>query len=467
MIELDALGGAGTVTGSKYLVRTPRANVLLDCGLFQGRRKESFERNRNLDLAVDEIDAVVLSHAHLDHSGAIPVLWKRGYRGSIYATPATRDLAVPMLADAARIQAADTRFIAKLIDRGENLEPVTPLYDQDDVTGAIGLFVGLPYHRRETIAPGVTLTFLDAGHVLGSAIVVLDLDDEGQDVRLVFTGDLGHAGLPLLRDPEVPSDANVLISESTYGDRRHPRLDDTVEQLVAAIRRTVARGGKVIIPAFALERAQEVIFTLHQLYVEKRLPPVPVYVDSPLAIKVTDIFRLHPECLDARTFERVLGNDSPFDFPTLTYVSEVEDSKAIDASPDPCIIIAGSGMCEGGRVLHHLRAFLEDPRATVILVGYQAEHTLGRRLAERRSEVKVFGVPRTRNAEVVVLDGLSAHADQAELVEFASAVRRRGPLRRVILVHGEPSATRTLAGLLQEAEFPSVVVPARGDRLRL
>lgn len=467
MIELETLGGAGTVTGSKYLLHTPRAKVLLECGLFQGRRKESMQRNRSLDLDPAQLDAVVLSHAHLDHSGALPVLWKQGYRGAIYATPATRDLCVPMLEDAARIQAADARHIERMIERGEKVEPVTPIYDAGDVAGAIGLFVGVPYRRRQAIAPGVSVTFHDAGHVLGSAIVVLDIDDEGENVRLVFTGDLGHAGLPLLHDSEIPSGANVLVTESTYGDRRHSKLADTIEQLASAIARTIARGGKVIIPAFALERAQEVIFTLHQLYLEKRIPPVPVFVDSPLTVKVTDIFRLHPECLDAATFERVCGKDSPFDFPTLRYVSDIEESKAIDASLSPCIIIAGSGMCEGGRVLHHLRAFLDDPRATVILVGYQAEHTLGRRLAERRKEVRVFGVPRTRNADVVVLDGLSAHADQLELVEFARAVRARGQLRRVILVHGEATARTALSKALHEAHFPTVIAPERGDRLRI
>ncbi len=461
------VGGAGTVTGSKYLLRTPRSTVLLECGLFQGRRKESFLRNRTLGLDVASIDAVVLSHAHLDHSGALPVLWKRGYRGPIYSTPATRDLCAPMLDDAARIQAADAAHIARMIERGEHVDPVTPLYDRDAVVETLALFIGIPYHRRERVAPGVTVTFHDAGHVLGSAIVVLDIDDDGTPLRLVFTGDLGHAGLPLLRPPELPTGAHVLLTESTYGDRSHPPLKATTDQLAATITTTVARGGKVIIPAFALERSQEVVYTLKRLRAEKRIPAVPVYVDSPLALKVTDVFRLHPDALRKETLEQFGDHDSPFDFPGLQYVSDVEASKEIDASPAPSIIIAGSGMCEGGRVLHHLRASLEDPRATIVIVGYQAEHTLGRRLAERRREVKVFGVPRTRNADVVVLDGLSAHADQGELLEFARAMRARGSLRQVILVHGEPPATKALATALHAAHFPTVHVPERGERIRL
>ena len=265
MIEIELAGGAGTVTGSKYVVRTERATVLLECGLFQGRRTESVERNRTLPVSPREIDAVVLSHAHLDHSGALAFLWKRGYRGPIYATPATRDLCAPMLADAASIQLADARHIDKLIDRGVAIDPVTPLYDPEDVVGALELFIGVPYHRAQVIAPGVTLTFLDAGHVLGSAIVVLDLDDTGARTRLAFTGDLGRKGFPILNDPEVASGAHCLISESTYGDRQHPPLAETLETFAATIRTTIQRGGKVIVPAFALERSQELIYALGKL----------------------------------------------------------------------------------------------------------------------------------------------------------------------------------------------------------
>ncbi len=467
MIELELVGGAGTVTGSKYLLRTERATVLLDCGLFQGRRKESSDRNRAVVIDPALLDAVVLSHAHLDHSGALPILWQRGYRGPIYATPATRDLCVPMLEDSAAIQIADARHIDKLIARGVDLQPVTPLYTAEEAIGAVALMIGLPYHRSQDIAPGVTLTFLDAGHVLGSAIVVLDIDDAGARTRFAFTGDLGRRDLPILRDPEVVSGAHCLLMESTYGDRLHPPLGDAIGTLAATIERTINRGGKVIIPAFALERAQELVHALRQLRLTGRIPAVPVYVDSPLAIKVTDVFRLHPECLRREHQLPLQGKQTPFDFPGLTYVSDVEDSKALDDSPEPAVIIAGSGMCEGGRVLHHLRATIEDPRTTIVIVGFQAEHTLGRRLVELRRDVKIFGVLRPRHADVVNLGGLSAHADQRDLVEYAEAVRERGPLRRVILVHGEDGPRTALASRLAGAGFPTVDVPAAGARIRI
>jgi metallo-beta-lactamase family protein len=468
VIELEFIGAAQTVTGSKHLLRTSRANVLLDCGLFQGRRSEAASLNRKLPLDVAALDAVVLSHAHIDHSGALPYLFQKGYRGPVYATPATRDLCVPMLEDAAGIQLADARHIQWLIEQGRrDLEPVEPLYAQDDVAGLLGLVSSVPYRRRQEIAPGVALTFLDAGHVLGSAVVVLDVDDQGARTRLAFTGDLGRHHLPILRDPQVPDGVHVLLSESTYGDRLHGPLADSADALAAAVTRTHARGGKVIIPSFALERAQEVVYELKRLRLANRIPAMPVYVDSPLAVKLTDVFKLHPDCYDRETYELLRGGQSPFDFEGLEYVSDVEASKAIDARPGPCVVISASGMCEGGRVLHHLRAAIESERNTVLIVGFQAQHTLGRRLVERRSEVRIFGVMHPLAAEVVVLDGFSAHADQAGLVEFADAVRQRGKLRQVILVHGEPPAQRVLAEILSKRGFPSVQAPKPGDRIRL
>jgi metallo-beta-lactamase family protein len=468
MIELQTLGAARTVTGSKHLIRTSRATVLLDCGLFQGRRQESFERNRRVPLDITTLDAVVLSHAHIDHAGALPLLYRQGYAGPIYTTPATRDLCAPMLLDAAMIQEADARFIARLVARGEpGVQAVEPLYDEEDVAAVLGHVVGVPYHQRHLVAPGIAVTFLDAGHVLGSAITVLDIDDEGRSFRLAFTGDLGRHHLPVLRDPEVPTGVECLISESTYGDRLHPPIQQMGDQLVEVVKRTVARGGKVIIPSFALERAQEIIYELKLLRREGRLPEIPVYLDSPLAVRLTDVFRLHPECYDSAARALLQSGDSPFEFEGLRYVSSVEDSMAIDAESRPSITIAASGMCEAGRVLHHLRAGIEDSRNTVVIVGFQAQHTLGRRLVEGRREVRIFGVPRQRRAEVVVLNGFSAHADQQGLLAFAEAVRERGPLRQLILVHGEPPAQEVLAQQLGARGFPTVIVPEPGARLRL
>jgi metallo-beta-lactamase family protein len=450
------------------LVHTQQATILLDCGLYQGRRTEARERNRYLGFEPSSVDAVVLSHAHIDHSGALPLLAKAGYSGPIYTTPATRDLCAVMLEDAAMIQAADARYLNRAIERGRaDAEPITPLYNDTDVARVLEQMIAVPYHRGQTIAPGVQCTFLDAGHVLGSALVVLDINDEGQHKRLVFTGDLGRKHLPLLRDPEIPTGADALIMESTYGDRTHPPVEQMDEELASVIRRTHARGGRVIIPSFALERAQEVLFSLKGLRRQRRIPSMPVFVDSPLTVSITDIFRLHPECFDAETRQMLRHGDSPFDLEGLRYVSSVEDSMAIDSTDEPCIIISASGMCEGGRVLHHLKATIEDPKNTVVIVGFQARHTLGRRLVERRSRVRLFGVERDRNCEVVTLNGFSAHADQRDLLAFAEAVRERGPLKHVALVHGEEGPQDVLLELLTKRGFPSVYAPSTGQTLTI
>jgi len=468
VIELSFIGGARTVTGSKHLLRTSRAAVLLDCGLFQGRRRESIQRNRELPLEAGQLDAVVLSHAHIDHSGALPILVKGGYRGPIYATSATRDLCAPMLLDAAAIQQSDARHIARLIEKGATeLEPVEPLYDDDDVAATVALMVGLPYHRPTEVAPGVTVTFLDAGHVLGSAIVVLDVEDEGRRRRIAFTGDLGRHHLPILRDPEVPDGVDCLITESTYGDRLHASIEDTSDELADIITRTVARGGKLVIPSFALERTQEIVYELKLLRARGRVPAIPVYVDSPLSVKLTDVFRLHPECYDREARALLRGEDSPFQFDGLRYVSDVEDSKAIDLEEQPSIIISASGMCEAGRVLHHLRTTVEDSKNTVVIVGFQAPYTLGRRIVERRRQVRIFGLMHPLRAQVAVLNGFSAHADQRGLLELAEGVRQRGPLERVILVHGDPPAQEALARELGGRGFARVEAPGPGQSLAL
>lgn len=466
-MQVEFVGAVGgDVTGSRHIVHTEKARVLLDCGLFQGRRAETTERNRELGFRARDIDVMVLSHAHIDHSGALPRLYRQGFRGSIYCTPATRDLCAAMLEDSAEIQAQDAAYINKKIERnGAKMEPVEPLYDQKDVVGTLELMVSVPYHRAVRIAEGVTLTYYDAGHVLGSAMVALDVDVVGERRRLVFSGDLGRRNMPILRDPEVPPGASTLLMESTYGDRTHDPIERMEDALLDVITRTIGRGGKVIVPSFALERAQELVYSLKQLQDQGRLPDVPVYVDSPLTVKLTDVFRLHPECFDDKAREMMAADQSPFDFDGLRYVSSVEDSKAIDRSDDPAVIISASGMCEFGRVVHHLVAGIENRKNTVLIVGFQAQHTLGRRLVEQRAQVRIFGVERQRHAEVVVLNGFSAHAGQDDLLEFAEAVRAAGPLRHVALVHGEDGPRQTLKQLLEARDFPSVVAPMRGDRL--
>jgi metallo-beta-lactamase family protein len=469
MIELEFLGAAQTVTGSKHVLRTSRATVLLECGLFQGHRAESFRRNRELPVDIARLDAVLLSHAHIDHSGALPMLHRMGYRGPVYATPATRDLCAPMLLDAASIQAADARYIERLIERGlAEVQPVEPLYGRDDVLGVLDSMVSMPYHRRFPVAPGVSCAFLEAGHVLGSALVDLLIVDEGERAHLLFTGDLGRRHLPILREPEVPSGVSHLLMESTYGNREHEPVERMTEMLGDVVARTAARGGKLVIPSFALERAQEVVFALKKLQRQGRLPKLPVYVDSPLTVKLTDVFKLHPECYDEEVARLLQGADSPFEFDGLRYVSDVADSKAIDAESGPSIVISASGMCEGGRILHHLQATIGDPRNTVVIVGFQAQHTLGRRLVEHRSQVPIFGLMRDLAAEVVVLNGFSAHADQKGLLGFAREVSRKGDLREIVLVHGEPDAQSALAEQLRSQGIcPNVLTPGFRERHRL
>lgn len=468
MIELEFIGAASTVTGSKHVLRTSQATVLLDCGLFQGRRQEAAEKNRNIPIDTSKLDAVVLSHAHIDHSGALPALYKKGYRGSIFATPATYDLCSPMLLDTAHIMKSDSEHIERLIEKGVlGLTKSEPIYDQEDVMGTLGLMIGLPYHHKQLIAPGIELTFLDAGHVLGSAICVLDIEDENQKVRLAFTGDLGRKHLPILRSPEIPEGVSCLLTESTYGDRLHDPIELTANALANLINKAYKRGGKIVIPTFALERAQEVIYELRQLRAKNQIPKIPVYVDSPLTVKLTDVFELHPECYDQETFSLLHSHDSLFEFDGLMYVNSVEDSKHIDSDASPCVILSASGMCEGGRVLHHLQAIVEDPKNMILIVGYQAEHTLGRRIVEKRPEVKIFGQMHALKAEVQVLNGFSGHADQKGLIDFAESVRSKGSLEQIILVHGERKAQEILSKKLRKLGDMKIQIPEPGDRISL
>ena len=422
-MKIAFCGGAGEVTGSRHLVEVDGQRILLDCGLFQGRRADANERNRNFLFDPKSIDEVVLSHAHIDHSGNLPGLVKQGYEGPIYSTQATRDLCAVMLLDSAHIQEDDARWYnRKALRKGE--KPIEPLYSTEDALRAMTRFVGMNYGMPLPLGDGVTLTFEDAGHVLGSASVVLDWKEgNGRARRLVFSGDVGRSVTPLLRDPKPPDKANILLLETTYGNRDHEPYESGQERLVNAINRTVERKGKIIIPTFALERAQEVIFALKKLLKEKRIPQIPVYVDSPLTSDITQIFRLHPESYDEEIKNFYIKRDSPFYFPDLTYTRNVEDSKALNEEPGPMIIMSASGMCEAGRILHHLRNNIENERNTIIFVGYQAEHTLGRKILEREPEVKIFGIPHPLEAEVVVLNSLSAHADRDELLEYAEATK--------------------------------------------
>jgi len=457
-LKIAFMGAAQSVTGSMHLLEVDGAKVLLECGLFQGRRQESYERNRNLPFDAREVQAMVLSHAHIDHSGNIPNLVRSGFDGHIYATSATRDLCVAMLMDSAHIQESDAAYVSKK-RRKRGLPPVEPLYTSAQARASLRHFVSMEYDRTMQVVPGARLTFQDAGHILGSAVVLVDVTENGRSFRLCFTGDLGRSGMPILRDPEPVHDVDYLITESTYGNRRHASLAEAAGQLCDVVRETHKRGGKVIIPAFAVGRTQEIIYDLHKLIEGGCLPSIPVYVDSPLAVNVTEIFRLHPECYDAEMTELLQERSDPFGFHRLHYTRSVEESKALNIMPEPCIIISASGMCEAGRILHHLKNHIGNPANTVLFVGYQAENTLGRKILTGWKRVPIFGEEWDVRAQIESIDGYSAHADRQETLNYLRQIVDEGRLRRVFCVHGDSDASQALAQALRDLGAKDVLVP--------
>jgi metallo-beta-lactamase family protein len=463
-MRLTFLGAAQEVTGSMLLLEVASGSILVDCGFFQGRRRESRQRNRALPPEAVRADVAVLTHAHIDHSGSLPTLVKSGFRGTIYSTPATRDLCACMLRDSARIQEADAAYLNAKFADDPDFEKVEPIYAEDDVVSALGHFVGVPYHHSFEPLPGVTATFLDAGHILGSAELVLDVEVGGARRRLVFSGDLGRKGLPIIRDPEYPeTPVDYLVMESTYGDRVHAGVDEMRGDLARVIGETVARGGKVIVPAFAVGRTQELLHSLGILMREGRLPKVPIFIDSPLALNVTEVFKLHPECFDAETRAALEADGDVFGAGAVRFVSSRAESIALNDLEGPAVIVAAAGMAEAGRILHHLRNHVEDERNTVLIVGFMAQHTLGRRLQEQRARVKILGVERDLRARVEVLSSFSAHADKNDLVAYASAC---GVPRCLFLVHGEPDQQEPLREALR-ARGLRVEVPTRGQAFEL
>jgi metallo-beta-lactamase family protein len=437
-MRVTPYGAVRTVTGSMHLVETDGLRLLLDCGLFQGRRAEFFTVNGHFPFPPAGIDAVVLSHAHLDHCGNLPTLVQQGFRGPIYCTPATRDLAALVLRDSAKVQRQDIRFVNK-IRRRQGEPPVAALYTHKDAERAIRRLRTAPYGRFFSIGPA-RVRFFDAGHILGSAITVLEADGK----VLGFTGDLGRTGAPIVRDPEIPPALDLLLMDTTYGDRRHESFAEGDGRLAAVLTETVQRGGKVLIPAFALGRTQDITDALRRLREARRVPAVPTFVDSPMAVDATDIYRAHPECFDAETRTRLRRPD-PFGFPDLRYVREIEESQKLNEMLDPFTVIATSGMCESGRIRHHLRQHIEDPRSSLLIISFQAAHTLGRRLADGVSPVNIFGEPHGVRLQIHVLGSFSAHADREELLAWVARVPRVG---RVLCVHGEESQSQAFAGLL-------------------
>ena len=461
-MKLTIQGAAQTVTGSKYLLEINGHRLLLECGLFQGKRKDTYDFNLNFDFDPKTIEAVILSHAHIDHSGNLPNLVKQGFRGPIYATPATRDLADIMLKDSGHIHEYDVKYVNKKRAK-KGLPAVEPLYTMADAARTTPLFNEVGYEKEFQPVPGVTARFLDAGHILGSASVLLDLEEEGRKTRLWFSGDIGRPDKPLLRDPVFPTDYQVdhLLMECTYGDRPHDDLSLAVDELKEVIARTIKRGGKVIIPAFSVGRTQTLVYYLNQFMSGGEIPKVPVFVDSPLATAASEIYRRHPECYDGETWEFISQYRHPaLDFDQLTYTHSVEESKALNVREDPIIIISASGMVEAGRILHHVKNNIDDERNTILIVSWQAPYTLGRRLADREKEVRIFGETYFRKAQVETINGFSAHAGQGGLVDYAKSVADQA--KQIILIHGEPDAAKTLQEKLQGVPgMPPIHFPER------
>lgn len=455
-MRITSYGAAEGVTGSKHLLEVNGARILLDCGMFQGRREESAQKNRRVPFNVDALNAVVLSHAHIDHSGTLPVLGRKGFRGKIFTTPATRDLCSIMLLDSAHIQERDAEWLSK-----KHQQFVAPIYADEDVRVIMRHFVTIPYDMSMDVAPGVRVTFKDAGHVLGSSMVLVEYEENGKERKLIFSGDIGRRNMPILEDPWQPDDADIVIMESTYGNREHDPIETLDKDLAEVVNATHDRGGKLIVPSFALERAQEFIYALKRLEAKKQIPHIQVYVDSPLTVNITEVFRLHSDMFDSEVQAIMEQSGDPFELNHIEYVRNVEASKRLNDLQGPAIIISASGMCEYGRILHHLRNNIEDKRNTILIIGFQAKHTLGRRLVEREPEVKIFGIRHPVNAQVRVLNSLSAHAGRSELIEFGKRFKDRA--ERILLVHGEEEALVALQGALQSEGCRNVTIQKEGE----
>ena len=465
-MKLSFWGAARTVTGSKHLLELENGKrLLLDCGLFQGRRAESRERNSTFGFDAALIDVVLLSHAHIDHAGLLPKLWKEGFRGRVYATHATYDLCSLMLRDSAHIQEKDVAYVNKRHrKRGEPL--VEPLYAMEHAEGVMQHFMGVSYGLPFQPVEGVEVIYRDAGHILGSASMVLTITENGKTTKLGFTGDLGNPGRPILRDPAKMDDCDYLITESTYGGKKHAPPSESKDRLAEIVKRTSARGGKVIIPSFAVGRTQEIVYALDQLWNEDRLPPIPVYVDSPLAVNATGVYLAHPECFDAELHAYMQDDPDPLGFERLSYIRDVRLSKQLNEQRVPMVIISASGMCEAGRILHHLKNNIENPRTTVMIVGYCAEHTLGKKLVDRLPKVRIFGDYYTLRADVEVMNSYSAHADEPGMLDFLGKLDR-DRLRRLFLVHGSPERQDLFKAALRREGYQNIHVPDHGESVIL
>ncbi|MBN2566349.1 MAG: MBL fold metallo-hydrolase [Candidatus Eisenbacteria bacterium] len=463
-MKFTAYGAARNVTGTKHLLEVGGKRILLDCGLFQGHRADSDRRNRRLPFAPASVDAVLLTHAHIDHSGNLPTLVKGGFNGPIHATHATVDLCGILLTDTAYIQGHDLEYLNKRRrKRGE--APLDPIYTERDVEDTLPKLVGVDYDTPIRVARGVSVIFRDAGHILGSSILEIDANESGRTVRVVFTGDLGRSNMPILRDPYQVTRADVLVIESTYGNRTHSPMEDVKRSLADFVSSVARRRGKVIVPSFAVGRTQRIVYELHELMRGGLVPEIPIYVDSPLAVSATEIFRRHPECFDEDMNRLLRENDDPLGFSRVQYIREAEESKKLNRKKGPMIIISASGMCEAGRILHHLKNNISNRRNGVMIVGYQAENTLGRRIALGENRVRIFGDVYPVRARVRVFDEFSAHADTDELAAFAKGIRRIPS--RTIIVHGNEEQSIAFGRRMTAEGFPNVIVPLDGETIPL
>jgi metallo-beta-lactamase family protein len=466
-MKIQFHGAVRTVTGSQHLLTVGGRKILFDCGLYQGSRKKTYERNKHLPFDAAEVDALILSHAHIDHSGNIPNLVKSGFQGDIICTYATRDLCAIMLRDSAKIQHYDIAYLNKKRKRQE-LPPLEPFYTMEDAVESLKHFIGIGYDRPFTIFPGMSVTFHDAGHILGSAMVVLDIEGESGPKRFVFSGDLGRPDRPILRDPTFLDEADVLLVESTYGNRLHAPVAATKDKLEAVVNETCKRGGKLIVPSFAVGRTQELVYGLHQLVESRDIPKdLPIYVDSPLAIDATGIYRLHPEAYDEEVFQFMADDrhGDPFGFDMMRYTRTTLESKELNHLREPAVIISASGMAEAGRILHHLKNNVEDPRNTILIVGWQAPSTLGRRLVEKQPKLRILGEEYKLRAQVVTINGFSAHADRNELLEWTGHFSKKAA--HTFIVHGEEDSSFALADGLRHQGYKDVTVPELGQSFEI
>jgi metallo-beta-lactamase family protein len=463
-----SLGAAEEVTGSKHIIEIDGQSYLIDCGSFQGSRAEADRKNREFGIPADRIEAAILTHGHLDHCGLLPLLVKRGYKGNIYATPASRDIASLIMMDSAHIQARDAEYLRKQAQKNDEKFDWSPLYAEQDAIAATSQTIGMSYNRPMYIGDGVKLEFYDAGHILGSAMAYITVKRNGKELRILATGDLGRKNKPIIRNPDIPELApDYIILESTYGDRRHDNTKDAIEKLATLAKRAVKNKGRIIIPSFAIERTQELVYYFHLLVDDGTIPEIPIYVDSPMATNATTIFQVHPECYSEETKKAFIQHHkNPFGFNSLHFISSVDESKSLNGRKGPLIIISADGMCEAGRIQHHLIHSIQDPNTTILTVGYMAENTLGRRIRNRESEVKIHGMWFKVRAHVEEINAFSAHADYVESLEWLNALDT-SRLKGIFLVHGEKKAQAALKKYLIENGYANTQIVQYGKTYEL